>query len=407
MEFGGHNGAQAHACACLLTFSGCLRPYLHQFAGMHLFPFVGRHRGGVYELEDGRKGLKAPLHGFLSEMVMDPGPADDSGCAFVWSSGSKGCNVPEHADWPFEAIVTIRCTIHEHKLTVHYHVRIPISHEASATTLAVPVPLSLGNHISLVVDWSRIPPGSTAAETTSTGDSSIHIVAASCAASSCAVPITELPLVPGGQVETAVPLPPALGGAVEEVAAPAAYDSDSASTHAWAAPASVSLSGLPLDDDSFFNAVVAFDANPFQASTCSATIPEDTGASEAIIPQDMARVAVGEVIITGVGLKAGCTARVANGRPRIVSASSRGVSTLAQAARAAAIARGCTFVFWGTPGLAGGDGRGFICPEPWMGVPDSMNSGIGAAKLVPGEELEWWWSMEVAQTPRHSTMANS
>jgi galactose mutarotase-like enzyme len=29
-----------------------------------------------------------------------------------------------------------------------------------------------------------------------------------------------------------------------------------------------------------------------------------------------------------------------------------------------------------------------------MGVPDSMNTGIGAAKLKPGEELEWWWSIE-------------
>lgn len=32
---------------------------------------------------------------------------------------------------------------------------------------------------------------------------------------------------------------------------------------------------------------------------------------------------------------------------------------------------------------------GFICLEPWLGVPDSLNSGQGLVRLRPGEAFRW------------------
>lgn len=41
------------------------------------------------------------------------------------------------------------------------------------------------------------------------------------------------------------------------------------------------------------------------------------------------------------------------------------------------------FVFWGVPEL------GYYCPEPWVGLPDSLNTGRGLIRLPPGERFVW------------------
>jgi galactose mutarotase-like enzyme len=63
----------------------------------------------------------------------------------------------------------------------------------------------------------------------------------------------------------------------------------------------------------------------------------------------------------------------------------------ASSERAAAAARGCCFVFWGTRDST--SQHGFLCPEPWVGLPDSLNSGIGRVDLLPGETAHWAWSV--------------
>lgn len=43
----------------------------------------------------------------------------------------------------------------------------------------------------------------------------------------------------------------------------------------------------------------------------------------------------------------------------------------------------------------GGPKQGYFCPEPWFGVQNSLNSGIGAVKLQPGETWRWRLLIEV------------
>jgi len=41
------------------------------------------------------------------------------------------------------------------------------------------------------------------------------------------------------------------------------------------------------------------------------------------------------------------------------------------------------FVFWGDPALQ------YFCPEPWIGRPNSLNTGRGCVYLDPGQRLMW------------------
>lgn len=47
------------------------------------------------------------------------------------------------------------------------------------------------------------------------------------------------------------------------------------------------------------------------------------------------------------------------------------------------------FVLWGDPG------RGFFCPEPWLGGPDSLNERAGIVELEPGGRFRWEWRLLV------------
>ena len=55
-----------------------------------------------------------------------------------------------------------------------------------------------------------------------------------------------------------------------------------------------------------------------------------------------------------------------------------------------AVAASRHFVLWGEPPAAGVPGaRGFICPEPWLGGPDSLNTRRGLGVLRSGEVATW------------------
>ena len=53
--------------------------------------------------------------------------------------------------------------------------------------------------------------------------------------------------------------------------------------------------------------------------------------------------------------------------------------------------------------IYGGPKQGYFCPEPWFGVQNSLNTGIGVVKLQPGEIWKWRLQIEVeapnTQTP--------
>lgn len=45
------------------------------------------------------------------------------------------------------------------------------------------------------------------------------------------------------------------------------------------------------------------------------------------------------------------------------------------------------FVMWGEAE------KQYICPEPWLGVPNSLNTGKGSVHLGAGETFEWTFSI--------------
>lgn len=54
------------------------------------------------------------------------------------------------------------------------------------------------------------------------------------------------------------------------------------------------------------------------------------------------------------------------------------------------------FVLWGqAPKDDAKGGGGFLCVEPWLGGPDSLNTRDGLAVLQPGEEAVWTWTLGV------------
>jgi gluconolactonase len=47
----------------------------------------------------------------------------------------------------------------------------------------------------------------------------------------------------------------------------------------------------------------------------------------------------------------------------------------------------------------GGPSAGYFCPEPWFGVQNSLNTGVGAVKLKPGDVWKWRLALEIESPP--------
>jgi Galactose mutarotase and related enzymes len=48
--------------------------------------------------------------------------------------------------------------------------------------------------------------------------------------------------------------------------------------------------------------------------------------------------------------------------------------------------------------LYGGARQGYFCPEPWFGVQNSLNTGVGVVKLQPGASWQWQFTVEVERS---------
>ena len=44
---------------------------------------------------------------------------------------------------------------------------------------------------------------------------------------------------------------------------------------------------------------------------------------------------------------------------------------------------------------AAGASAGFICLEPWLSGPDSLNTRAGCMELSPGEEQQWTFTIDL------------
>lgn len=51
------------------------------------------------------------------------------------------------------------------------------------------------------------------------------------------------------------------------------------------------------------------------------------------------------------------------------------------------------FVLWGMPPDSITGQRGFLCPEPWVSGPDSLNTRVGLPVLAPGQQATWQWTV--------------
>jgi gluconolactonase len=49
----------------------------------------------------------------------------------------------------------------------------------------------------------------------------------------------------------------------------------------------------------------------------------------------------------------------------------------------------------------GGPTQGYFCPEPWFGVQNSLNTGVGLLKIQPGQSWKWRLLIEV-EAPNHT-----
>jgi len=47
----------------------------------------------------------------------------------------------------------------------------------------------------------------------------------------------------------------------------------------------------------------------------------------------------------------------------------------------------------------GGPSVGYFCPEPWFGVQNSLNTGVGVVKLAPGQQWRWQLAIEIEAPP--------
>jgi gluconolactonase len=55
----------------------------------------------------------------------------------------------------------------------------------------------------------------------------------------------------------------------------------------------------------------------------------------------------------------------------------------------------------------GGPSAGYFCPEPWFGVQNSLNTGVGAVKLAPGKSWTWRLAIQVESPPAQAVANGS
>ena len=55
----------------------------------------------------------------------------------------------------------------------------------------------------------------------------------------------------------------------------------------------------------------------------------------------------------------------------------------------------------------GGPSAGYFCPEPWFGVQNSLNTGVGIVKLKPGETWTWRLDLQIEPPPPPDPVAGS
>lgn len=350
-----------------------------QGRGQVLFPAVGRQAGGKYTWIDGVT-RDMPLHGWakdLSFVVESMSTHSMDGASVTMSINSAVLDEKQRATypWPFKLLLTY--TLREGQLRVQ-HVVAHDSHSAGCAAPAL-MPAALGNHITLrfpfvgqCVQRNSAPSADWGAGRLSSGATVLHEYA-----------LTPGSLLSGESRERNEFLasrggcPLSAPGATNGVFGPAPGDTSAAA----GAPLQLSL----VQPGAL--AVTVVNEAPLRIGA-----PQNDRPRACVAPtssDDSDRNAEDN------GASGGAGADTVSATSAATSAATSTEGALACDWRATAGAR--YFVLWGEPPSGEGGDAGFICPEPWLTAPDSLNTKAGLPMLAPGEAFEWAFTVSVSE----------
>ena len=310
-----------------------------------LFPAVGRHAGGVWA-----RG-PMPLHGFAQDAafsLVDLAADEDGGSRATvrLTASSLAANggpaaAAAAAGYPFSFALTITYTLVGGVLRAEH----TVAHEINTTTCggadagevatAGPMPVAIGNHISFAYPWSGAGVWADGRLTGSVTHS-LGLTAGSLL-DGVATPVPEL----------------SNGGGGLSLAAPLATNA---------------VLGGGVDGKGCCDA----------GAPCVLTLAAPNGA----------RIRVSHSLFRAQ--------RTLSGESDGINGGGAGDASVDDEAAWRAAAARRYFVLWGEPPAAA-DGAlpGFICLEPWLSGPDSLNTREGVMLLEPGQEQKWAFDVDM------------
>lgn len=370
-----------------------------------LFPAVGRQAEGKYAFPPGAPPRDMPLHGFASRMPFEVESmrAESAGGACVRLTARAACPAVHEAlgldlaaVYPWNFRLSIEYRLAEGRLLVthtiahaHEPLDTPCSLAADASARSTDaaagpdseaassqlMPAAIGNHITFAFPFHFAFHGSSsqaAAAPASTSASGSCTAAEGWAAGRLTGSTsTELHLKSGSLLAgTAAPVPELQPGA----------------------------GGLPLTAPLATNGVLALpgvSAAERAHARCAMRL-EQPGVLAVELEQW-----VTPIRRSGLALAASGSGDVGAAASAAASSSSDAAASTEEPARPSweEVSAERLFVLWGQPpapresAAAGAPGGGFICVEPWLTGPDSLNTRLGLLQLLPGEEIEWSFSV--------------
>lgn len=340
-----------------------------------LFPAVGRQKDGRYSLVKGQPSLDMPLHGFVHDdgsggkpqsfrvLAGDEDNEDEEDATaggphltlLLDSSSVRGVAKDKNL-FPFAFSLMIRYSLRGGLLVAKHTVtRAAAGGEGTGPSLApasVPMPSAIGNHLTLAVppeSWpsSRIQ-GCVWRQHELTPDNLVSgkTQAVKEMESAGWVPLHQ----PGG-------------------------------TNAGSFTAARLKSGLPLTSPIATNAVLGLpDAEVSQAEAANAAC-----AMQLLMPDQGLAVEVSQQV-TEVTRSSGA---------------GKGEGGSVERPSWEEISASRLFVLWGDKS------KGFICLEPWLTGPDSLNTRKGLPMLLPGEQISWSYAVQVAEIAAEGGVAGA
>jgi galactose mutarotase-like enzyme len=300
-----------------------------QGRGQVLFPAVGRQASAQWEWPPG-SGTKRPmaLHGFAKDCNFEEvrESCSDAGGATIEAVLSSGClSAEQSAQYPMDFRLTITATVRGGTLSLRHTVKAGAKDE---------VPFALGNHITLRFPLLRVP-GVAASQLWEAG-----LLAGT--------PTHEHRLNPGSLLSGELVVRPELAA-----------------------------SGMPLTHPSACNAVLGFESAAGVEMACTLAVVQPH-ALRVVLQHEFACASLDSLSPASATL-----AEISRHRHFVLWGEvAKGAAALSTSAPPAVTASG-------RAALEVDPDAGFICPEPWLTGPDSLNTRRGLPVLAPGKEGTW------------------